>query len=634
MKKLSLLIIILLSFKAVYPFNIYSSGSIPENLRKNANAVIRKDHVRFELISTKETTTKVHYIVTVLNSSANHLAAFIEHYSSYVDISSFEGALYDANGKQIRKVRKKDLSDLSAVQESNLMDDYRVKAFDFYHRSYPYTVEFIYEKKNKMSFFFPQWYSVPGEKISTQDSKFEFLTPDNYKFRYKAFNYDKEPAVTKEKNKNLYTWQVNNQEAVIRKPLSPGFNELIPMVIFAPTDFQIDNYTGNMASWNDFGKFIYSLNKGRDELPENTKSKVNQLISGVNDPYEKIRILYEFMQQNTRYISIQLGIGGWQPHTAEFVTQKGYGDCKALTNYMHSLLKHAGIKSNYSLIKAGDGAYNLNVDFPSNQFNHAILAVPVENDTVWLECTSQILPAGYLGGHTDNRPALLIHENGGTLVKTKTYGKEDNLQVRVIEGEIDNNGTLKLKAKNYYTGLQQDDYHSMINALSRDKVKEILNHNFNLVTYDVNEFKYDEVKGLIPQINENLDLNVYKYATITGKRMFVQPNVLTRGGTKFDPDPDRKEDFILNFEYRDIDSVRIKIPEGYEVEYKPDDVTLKTEFSNYSSSLKIIDNEIFYTRKIEVAAGRFPGEKFKSLADFHEAVFKADRERIVLRKIE
>lgn len=111
-----------------------------------------------------------------------------------------------------------------------------------------------------------------------------------------------------------------------------------------------------MASWNDFGKFIASLNKGRDQLPENIKVKVDELTRGVSDPLEKIIRLYGFMQQNTRYISIQLGIGGWQPFSAEFVGQKGYDDCKALTNYMQSLIKHAGIKSYYALIKSGDGS--------------------------------------------------------------------------------------------------------------------------------------------------------------------------------------------------------------------------------------------------------------------------------------
>lgn len=631
MKKL-LLIILAVTVGYNSFSNDYHTGKIPESLKKNANAVVRNEVTRFEINSLKETTTRIQYVITILNSAADYLGKFSEHYNSYTDIVSFEGILYDANGKVIKKVKKKDLSDVSAVQESNLMDDLRMKSFDFYHRAYPYTVEYTYEIKKKMTFFFPSWAPVPAEKVSSEYSKIEFVAPENYQFRYKAFNYEHAPEITAEKNKKVSSWQVKNQEALVRKPHSPLFHELVPYVIFAPTDFQINDYTGNMASWNDFGKFIYSLNQGRDVLPVDVQQKVSELLNGVSDTHEKIKRLYHFMQQSTRYISIQLGIGGWQPHTAEFVAKNGYGDCKALTNYMYSLLKFAGIESFYVLIRSGRGANYLTEDFPSNQFNHAILAVPAQTDTVWLECTDQTLPAGYLSGFTENRPALLIKEDGSKLVRTPVYGMNENLQVRNIEGKINQNGALELTASSRYTGVQQDDIHSMINSLTSEKVKEVLSERFSLATYDVNNFKYKAEESAVPEINEDLDITVYNFATITGKRMFVVPNIMTRSGNKYNKDDERKEDFLLGFEYRDIDTVKIEIPEGYEVEYKPADINLSTGFTNYASSIKIDGNYIYYYRLIEITAGRYPGSKYKEYTDFSEAVYKADRERVVLRK--
>src|SRR5574342_1196313 len=105
-----------------------------------------------------------------------------------------------------------------------------------------------------------------------------------------------------------------------------------------------------MNSWQDFGKFIYALKQGRDELPPEIKQKVHELTDGIADTKEKINVLYGYMQKNTRYVSIQLGIGGWQPFDAKYVAKKGYGDCKALSNYMYSILKEAGIKSYYAVI--------------------------------------------------------------------------------------------------------------------------------------------------------------------------------------------------------------------------------------------------------------------------------------------
>jgi len=84
------------------------------------------------------------------------------------------------------------------------------------------------------------------------------------------------------------------------------------------------------------------------------------------------------MQDHTRYISIQLGIGGWQPFDAAFVQEHGYGDCKALSNYMVALLKTAGITAYSVLIRPGDYRYTFNESFPSNQFTHVIVCVPFQ----------------------------------------------------------------------------------------------------------------------------------------------------------------------------------------------------------------------------------------------------------------
>jgi hypothetical protein len=146
---------------------------------------------------------------------------------------------------------------------------------------------------------------------------------------------------------------------------------------------------------------------------------------------------------------------------------------KRLSNYMYSLLKEAGINSHYTLIKAGSFENMLLPEFPSNQFDHVILCVPVKNDTIWLECTSQTDPFGYMGAFTGNRKALLITEEGGVVVNTKNYLKEDNLQLRKAVGNIIEDGSLQTSIETKYFSMQQDHCISLFNFRSKDKVKEI-----------------------------------------------------------------------------------------------------------------------------------------------------------------
>jgi hypothetical protein len=633
MKKivLSVVLAVLYCFGSKAGEGEYAISKIPLSLIKGANAVLRLEEMRFEIRSTKEAVLINHYVITILNENGDKWAEFVEYYDKHRQVESVEGVLYDANGKQLKRIKKKDLEDLSGVSDASLIDDNRIKRHNFYYKVYPYTIEYTVEINNKSTLFFPAWVPQGSERLSVEKSTMSIVYPADYKFRYKAFNYDKDPVTIQEKNNKITTWSANNMPAISREPYSPKWHELTTMVIFGPTDFQMDDYKGNMATWQDFGKFVNSLKLGRDQLPDNVKQTVHKIADGIKDPVEKVARLYEYMQKNTRYISIQLGIGGWQPFEAKEVATKGYGDCKALTNYMYSLLKEAGIMSYYAVIRAGKNDTYITDDFPSQQFNHVILCVPLsKKDSVWLECTSQTMPAGYLGDFTSDRYALLVDESGGKLVRTPKYGMNENLQTRIIKANLDDNGTLNIVAATQYTGMQQDDIHGMINHLSKDKVKEYLHEQLDFSTYDVNKFDYKELKSSLPAINESLDITVSNYATITGKRLFIVPNIMTRSGRKLSQDSTRKYDIQLGYEYKDVDSVEIEIPKGFETEAMPQPVAINSKFGNYSSSVKLKDNKLYYYRSIEHNSGRYPAKDYNDLVKFYEAIYKADRSKVVL----
>jgi Domain of Unknown Function with PDB structure (DUF3857) len=613
----------------------YAVSKIAPAFLKNANAVLRLEELRYEIINPGKGVFKNHYVITVLNENGDYWAEFSEYYDKHRKIESIEGALYDAAGKQLKKIKTKDAEDISGVSESSLIDDNRVKRHNFYHRIYPYTIEYTAEIEYNSTLFFPTWVPQGKDKLSVEKSSICIVSPADYTFRYKEFNYTGVPVKTTEKDNKIATcWSVKNMPSIGNEIYSPHWHELTTMVIFGPTAFGIDDYKGSMTNWLEFGKFVYALKQGRDVLPDNIKQQVHQLVNGIGDVKKKIAILYEYLQKNTRYVSIQLGIGGWQPFDAKFVATKAYGDCKALTNYMYSILKEAGIPSLYTLIKAGANAGYITDDFPSQQFNHVILCVPLANDTMWLECTSQTLSAGYLGDFTCNRFALLVAEDGGHLVRTPFYGVNENQQQRKINAVLDREGTLTVNASTRYSGLQQDDIHGLINNLSKDKVKEYLHEQLDFATYSIGGFNYTEEKKSLPVVTESLDITVSNYANITGKRLFIMPNIMTRNNRKLAADEERKYDLVLTADYRDVDSVEIILPEGYTAESIPPDVSLINKFGKYNCSVQLSGNKLVYYRSVERNAGRFPAKEYAELVKFYEATYKADRNKVVLVKNE
>ena len=192
-----------LIFHKYYSFNViflyagdgeYAVSKISPALMKNANAVLRFEDIKFEIHSTKEAIETNHYVITILNENGDRWAEFAEYYDKLREISSVEGHLYDAMGKQLKKMKFKDLQDYSGTGESSLIEDNRIKAHNFYYRVYPYTIEYTVEIRYNHTMFFPGWIPAGGEKLSVEESHFTIVCPLDYQFRYKAFNYQGSPS--------------------------------------------------------------------------------------------------------------------------------------------------------------------------------------------------------------------------------------------------------------------------------------------------------------------------------------------------------------------------------------------------------------------------------------------------------
>lgn len=629
-----LIFLLLIGVQALAADPEYPVAAIPPELLKNANAVVRVQELNIDMKGLKDMRIVTRYVVTILNESGSKHAAFYDYYDQLREIKSIKGALYDASGKQIRKLKQNEIKDESAVSDFSLMEDDRLKRHDFYHRTYPYTVEYETEVRSTQTFYFPRWIPQDDILLSVQESRLNITVPADYQLRYKQFSCKGEPVQTPGKSTKTFSWEVKGLPALEDEPMAAALRYRTTVVYLAPSDFSYGTYTGKMNSWDDFGRFVGLLNAGRDVLPEKTKAEVHALVDDLKEDREKIRRLYKYMQERTRYISIQLGVGGFQPFDATYVSTKGYGDCKALSNYMYALLKEAGIRSHYVLVQAGQGKNDLVEDFAVNQFNHAILCVPSAKDTTWLECTSQISPFGYLGQFTNNRPVLLVTENGGKLVHTPDYRMEVNRQNRFIKAVINEQGHLAGSSRTQLTGLQQDWYHGFVHSISPEKQLEILKERLNLPSYDIKKFHYNEFPDAspVPSMDETLDITAPNYASISGKRLFIVPNVLNRFGAKLDEAPNRKAPIRLSNPYRDVDTVEIAIPNGYTPESVFKDVSLESPFGKYAASAKVEGNKITYIRVMERREGLFPATEFAALESFFNAIYKADRSRIVFVK--
>lgn len=612
----------------------YSMLLIPDSLVKGADIIKRSEEYILTIKSPAKFSLSEKHVYTILNSSATGYASYESHYDKFSSINNLSGRLFDKWGKQLKHTRKGDWKDYSAYDGFSLLSDARYKTNEFFSADYPFTVEYEEETDYNGTQGFPRWIPQSRPGMGVQSSRFTVVAPATYKLRYKQLNFSGEPVISQKGDEKTYSWEIANMTPKKYEASAPPFTELTPVVFFAPSNFEVQGFEGDMSTWEGYGRFMYLLIKDRDILPAEIKKKVHELTDALKDDREKALVLYDYMQKNTRYISIQLGIGGWQPFQASYVAEKKYGDCKALSNYMIALLKEAGITGKYIEIYGGATPPPFIGDFSFSQANHVIACVPLAKDTLWLECTSQTASAGYLGSFTGNRKALLIDEKGGQLVQTPIYSIKDNLQHRVVKATLDNEGGLMAAIHSRYTGLQQEHAHSLMHDASNKQREEYLNTMFNLPTYQVLKNNYTEQKGIVPSVVEDLQVSISNYATITGKRLFIAANLFGSASTKLPTDSARKYDYIIKNAYRDVDSVEINIPAGYTAESLPRDVLLENKFGKYISSIKLEDNKITYFRLSEQYSGRFAPKEYGNLVKFHDQIYKADRSKIVLVRSE
>lgn len=268
----------------------YSAALIPDSLKENADVVKRFEEIKVIIKSNSKAIVQRKYVITVLNQNGDDWATYYNGYTKMISLSDISGKLYDAGGTLIKSIKKKDITDLSVSDDVSILSDARSKSFSFYHKVYPYTVEFEDEQVYDGLFFLPKWIPFSDSKMSVIQSRFEVETPIDYQIRYKQFNYHAEPSVSKGKS-IIYSWAIKNQHPVEFEPLSPSWRSIVPAVFIAASDFELGEYKGNMSTWKSFGLFIKSLNAGKDLLTENINQYVIDLTKNQNSIRDKVSTL-------------------------------------------------------------------------------------------------------------------------------------------------------------------------------------------------------------------------------------------------------------------------------------------------------------------------------------------------------
>ncbi|CAH1002027.1 hypothetical protein LEM8419_02942 [Neolewinella maritima] len=610
-----------------------TSLAIPDSLRTGSSVVLEYT-TDYRIQDHSSATVAYRKVITLLDSDHEYGNTLYEFYDADSKITSFAAASYDALGNQIDRARSGDIADRRFTSQSTFYENTRYKQVAVACPSYPCTVVFeVEEQLNDFALVagFNHWKPQKRDQSLLRASLTVSVPLDN-DVLYRAGDLS-EPVISSDGKSRTYAWTTGPRAAQLDESCAPSSATTLPYLRLALADFEIDGYRGSFRSWKEYGNFMQTIMQGRDALPPRLAQEVQEVVAGARTEWEKVDRLYRFMQQRMRYVSIQLGLGGWQPFSADYVEQNRFGDCKALSNYMGAMLASVDIPS-YPVLISWDESDNYPVvdDYVTPAFNHMVLYVPSQD--TYLECTSNNAPTGYLGEDKQDRNVLWITPEGGELHRTPAQLPAENGHTRTIDVTLTDTGKTALDIRATFYGGAQEWFRQLNEQLSGTKDQIELLHRRDLLP-DVSGSAYSlKVDPDAPRATVHYRTEVADYVRKLGSRMFVPINSYYGINRVPEADDDRQLPIHLTETRMMVDTVQLHFPPTMEIESG-----LFTEPLHYTHAAGVYDARMEATedgarwiRTLKLLPVDLPREAYAEFRQFFLDVAKADNTQVVLRE--
>jgi transglutaminase-like putative cysteine protease len=617
--------------------------TLPEN-PKDAVAVILLDDQQTTVKDNGEIETRYRRAYKILRPEARESYGGISvEFDSQSKISFFKAWTITADGREL-ELKEKDALEASFTSYE-VFNDIRLKYLKFSAADPGNVVGYEYVQKRRPFMFEDDWSFQ--STIPTRRARFSLQLPLGWEFTNYWANFPKKEPQSP--TNNLYTWEIENIPAVEIEPDMPPFLAVEGRmdIKYFPRDPNLR--VKSSGSWNDIGVWYSGLTTSSRVPSPELQQKVTELTTGMSDPLQKMQALATYVQQQIRYVAIEIGIGGLQPHPAAEVFKHQYGDCKDKATLMSTMLKQIGIDSYYVMIDTDRGV--VNPEFPSLRGNHMIMAIRLPDSVsgdklygtftdpqlgrlLFFDPTNPYVPLGYLPSYLQQSYGLLITPESGKLVLLPLLAPTTNRLLRTAALTLSSAGTLGGEVQELRWGgpaVQTRAQFLSSSPADRNKVVEsflgtFLN-NFTLTGATV---------GNLEKYNETLTLNyhfvVEGYAKSAGDLLILRPRVVGDKGSSILSGKSRK--YPIEFEGTTLQSdiFDIALPAGYVVDELPLPVDAHCDYATYKSDVKVKDNVLHYNRTYEIKGVMVPTDKLPEVRDFFHQVAVAEKSSAVLRR--
>jgi hypothetical protein len=588
------------------------------------------------------TVTTTTYVVRILSHEGRDEAVAAEYYDTVTGkVREMKAWLIRPDGA-VRRYGKDETADYAA-SPNDVYDEARVKIISAATEADAGMV-FGYQTIEEGRSDYNQGKWIFQDRLPTLLSRYTVTLPANWRATSVTFNHSPiEPTVSG----STYTWELRNLSPIEKEPASPSVVNLAPRLAinFAPpagTSAAIPSY----SNWAEVSRWYTQLSDPQTTADEAITAKARALTANSKTEFEKIQAIGRFVQ-NLQYISVQIGIGRLRPHAATEVLSKAYGDCKDKANLMRALLKSVGITSYPVLIYYGDPSFVREEWASPGQFNHCIVAIKVSDATqaatvinhptlgrlLIFDATDDDTSVGDLPEKEQGSFALIAAGDAGALLRMPTTPPEANRMERQAEVTLSPEGAITATVSERSIGQSAVDERRLFRHLSRPQYNKVIEEWIALGASGAQLSKV-EPSDSSAEGRFALDVNfsANNYAQLMQQRLLVfKPAIVSRREALFLTKALRTHPIILDSQAY-TETVRIKLPDGFEVDELPDALKLDTAFGNYASTYEVKDGQLIFTRTMTQRATTIPADQYSTVRNFYERIRAAEQAPVVLAK--
>jgi hypothetical protein len=615
---------------------------------EKTDAVLLFSETNVTVISTDKIKTHVREAYKILRPEGRDHGTVFVHFNPQRKVKSLHGWCIPAQGKDY-EVKDKDAIEVSPrIEGAELISDVKYKVLRIPAPDPGNVVGYEYEVEEQPFFLQDTWSFQETEPV--REAHYSLQLPPGWEYKASWLNHPEIKPI--QPGGNLSQWALTDVKGIRREPAMPphdGVAGAMVLSFFPPGGPALNGF----ADWDGMGKWYANLVSGRMEASAPIKQEVATLTASKTTPLQKMRALAEFAQRDIRYVAIELGIGGWQPHPAPDVFSHRYGDCKDKATLLRSMLHEIGVDSYHVAIYTERGA--ITPLTPAHHgFNHAIIAIklpegmtdpsliatvqhPKLGRLLFFDPTNDLIPFGQLPGYLQANYGLLVTPNGGELVELPQQPSSMNSIQRTAKLTLDPSGTLKGDVKETRLGERASSERWRQRAVTKDTdrikpIEELLSNSlssFRITHATLINFQQTDLP-----FGFNYSFEAQNYAKNAGNLLLVRPRVIGNKGFGFLETKEPRK-FPIEFEEptRDTDTFEITIPAGYTVDDLPPAVDADYSFASYHAKTVVNGNVVDYTRTFEVKELSVPVNKADDLRKFYRIIAGDERNTVVLKPI-